>query len=559
MKGKYFLSDYLIHKNIKLEKGVINLINAPAGSGKTTFVFNNLVNETYKYIKFNSGDNNIKDINFKNDLNKVLYICDTKMLKDKTLNKYENTTMILKENFFNDIENDEYLINNLKSNRIIVMTYKQLGWCLSIDYMKDFISSNIKLIIMDEFHNLFYYNNKFNSDKDSSYQNIIDNLGELVENNLFIGLTATPYYADKEITTEKYKSLNSIYKPILNNDDIKEIRQYENKLLNKILNPVNEIKWLCLHHGDIIKTKNKILIYSEKIITCNKYKKLLSNAGYKVETLFTEKKLNKEQKLLKKYLIENEKYPDELDIIIVNKAYECGWDIKDNRVQIIIIDSCNPTVITQVRNRCRFDIEKLVCTMKEVKKVPEPYKTEDGYYRRYIEISNNGQTYHNYISDNFNIDFVLDEKYIGYKILENKKEIIDKYGSYDERKQCNWATFKKDLVRNGYYIKQINKSTYIFKRGYPEIIKDSKEAVKKEKNKKDKTEVKNYLNKIINKKLIKEEQKELIDKVNIRVNGKQQKSYKKINEGLKNLNLNYVIMPKKSNNTRYWIVKKISI
>ena len=72
-----------------------------------------------------------------------------------------------------------------------------------------------------------------------------------------------------------------------------------------------------------------------------------------------------------------------------------------------------------------------------------------------------------------------------------------------------------------------------------------------------KSELELYLDGIVDKRLHKEEQLELIEKINLRVNGKQQKSYSKLNEGLKMIGLNYIIIPKKSGSTRYWIVNKI--
>ena len=66
-----------------------------------------------------------------------------------------------------------------------------------------------------------------------------------------------------------------------------------------------------------------------------------------------------------------------------------------------------------------------------------------------------------------------------------------------------------------------------------------------------------YLDSVVGKKLFKEEQKELIETINVRVNGRMQRSYRKLNEGLEMIKLSYVILPKKSGNTRYWIVEKI--
>lgn len=565
MKGSYFLSEYLLKENIKLQQGYINVINAPAGSGKTTFVFKELINNTHSYINYELAfpeiiTNITKGYCFKSNLDKVIYVCDTKMLKDKTLEKYKNITTIFKDNFFKRAKTDELLLSKLRDGKITVMTYKQLGWCLGYNNIKNFIYDHIDLIIMDEFHNLFYYNNKFKTDKDHSYQNIIDKLPVLAMNHLLVCLTATTFYADTGIEQIKDTYAKALYRIILDKHNINEIRQYENKNYSKIINPVNNIKWLCLNKNKVDKLTigNKVLIFAEKIKTCNRYKNMLLKSGYRVETLFTESKLNDKQKKLRNYLIEHERYPDDLDILIINKAYETGWDLKDNRIQFVIIDSYNPTIITQVRNRCRFDIEKLTSALKEPTKIPYPYESKDGFYRTYIEFTtNDGNRNYGYICDNYTIKFILEEKYIGYKLPKDKTELIETYGSYDERKQCNWTTFKDDLKRNGYYIKKINKGTYIFEEGKFEIIKDSKKEIKRVKEENKNNELENYLEELIGKKLFKEEQVKLIQKIDVRVDGKQQKTYKKINMGLEMLRLNYMILPKKSNNLRYWIVEKI--
>lgn len=69
--------------------------------------------------------------------------------------------------------------------------------------------------------------------------------------------------------------------------------------------------------------------------------------------------------------------------------------------------------------------------------------------------------------------------------------------------------------------------------------------------------LKDYLQSIEGARLYKAEQDELIDKIDLRVNGRQQKSFKKLNEGLDMLKLKYVIIPKKSGSTRYWIVNRM--
>ena len=57
------------------------------------------------------------------------------------------------------------------------------------------------------------------------------------------------------------------------------------------------------------KIDGKVLIYTKKIATCKACKEKVSNAGYNVEYLCAKDKMNKTQKDLRKYLIENELLP----------------------------------------------------------------------------------------------------------------------------------------------------------------------------------------------------------------------------------------------------------
>ena len=75
-----------------------------------------------------------------------------------------------------------------------------------------------------------------------------------------------------------------------------------------------------------------------------------------------------------------------------------------------------------------------------------------------------------------------------------------------------------------------------------------------EEKKQDKLE--EYLEELIDKRLYKEEQKELAEKVNIRKDGKLLKSINSINAYFEEAKLNYYILPKKSNSKRYWTIIK---
>lgn len=74
-----------------------------------------------------------------------------------------------------------------------------------------------------------------------------------------------------------------------------------------------------------------------------------------------------------------------------------------------------------------------------------------------------------------------------------------------------------------------------------------------------KDELEGYLDSIVGEKLFNDEQKALINKIDLKVNGRQQKSYKKLNDGLEMINLPFIIIPKKSGSKRYWIIEKVEL
>ena len=80
MKKELWLSDAVEQYNKKFDKDVLNILNSHAGSGKTSYIFNNFLKNTHRYVK-GMPANTSYDLN----LDKVMYICDTNMLKQSIL------------------------------------------------------------------------------------------------------------------------------------------------------------------------------------------------------------------------------------------------------------------------------------------------------------------------------------------------------------------------------------------------------------------------------------------------------------------------------------------
>lgn len=456
MLGQYYLTDYMLTKEKKVALGNINLFNAWAGCGKTYFIFGEkgIIFNTSKYINYSNYNPYVKrafpeGYNLGFNLDKVIYITDTAMLKDKTLSKYKDITRVFDKETFKRAKDDDVQSKVLeKTGRVTIMTYSTFGWIMSKPILEKLIYNNFDCIIMDEFHNLFEYKNKYDNEEKHFYSAITDNLHNIALNSLLICLSATPYYADKGIEKGEEAS-KMLYTKMFSESESKELIRYEDKGVSIDMKIQNRIKCMCFEKvkNHIIGNNHKILIFTQQIKTAKKYRQRLLKAGYKVECLWSinaKEKLNQRQLDLREYIIEHEEYPEDLEILIINKAYDTGWDLKDTKVQYVIIDSSNPTIITQVRNRCRHDI-LLLC------------------YERYSDFGYDAKGNEIVYGDDY-FTFELPQEYLNKKLTkEDKDYLIDTYAWIKNNGKCSWNTFKKDLLVCG-YVTESDRGTYIHRK-----------------------------------------------------------------------------------------------
>lgn len=409
---KLRLSELIEQKNIKFELGQINLIEAPTGCGKSYYVQNVLLK---KHIMH---------------LNNVLYLTDTRMLKDCIIS--ENANYMIQSNkdmwenckTYIDFEKifDEKVSN---MNKVNIMCYHTLAILIkkypSIKYL---LENKFNLIICDEFHNLSKYGLRF--DNTGNLKELINYFYKLCNKTLMVALTATPYYLYEYNNSSKLVNLTGKYK----NELVKYteiITKFDN--INNYLRNCDIKKYLEL-------TNTKMLIYTELIKNEESICKYLNMIGIKSEYLCNDKKLTHKQKELRDYLIKNKEYPKDLQCLIINNAYECGWNLENENIQdiqIVIIDSKNPTTITQVRGRVRHDID-LLC-------IPE-----------FTNKNNEEQT----------IKFELPCRYLGIKLTkEFKEELVFLYATNRKGKRNTWATFKQDLLFNGYEVITTKNGSFI--------------------------------------------------------------------------------------------------
>ena len=123
----------------------------------------------------------------------------------------------------------------------------------------------------------------------------------------------------------------------------------------------------------------KALIYTDRISTVTEIVEELSNirlkswsTGYEKQikaiglwsTNNSSNEMTEEQILCRKSIIETGMIPDDIDVIIINSAYETGINIKDSRIETVVVNSVDLDTQIQARGRVRKDIANLYLKSK---------------------------------------------------------------------------------------------------------------------------------------------------------------------------------------------------
>lgn len=336
--GKLFLTEVM--SKYKLEShfvnDAINLIVAPTGSGKTTYIFD--------YIKQHGRNSfNLYDGSTIYDED-VIYVVDTSNLRQAITLAYGNQLIddfdLTDEEVFITFENDAvYCKNGMR-----IMTYYALNQ--KLENGEIFLCNTV---IFDEFHSLFRYKN---SNFGNQYRCLYKSLRDLLElNNRIIALTATPDSIFDEYEVHYTEDLILDVIPDEYSDElISYTSQYQINYNDplKLLNDLPFNKALIYFAGSIDKLKELHQVLSEQF-----------NVSYIISK--QRESYNQEMKKLADSIIKTGLLPDDLDILIVNQTFETGIDIIDERVDTYLSYSYNSdflddTAKIQSRGRIRHDI-----------------------------------------------------------------------------------------------------------------------------------------------------------------------------------------------------------
>ena len=399
---KYKTLNELWHERGYRVSNGISLIVAPCGSGKTYFTFNTLI----------QGEK----------LENIVYLCDTSNLKRAVrLDKdYSHLCRFYSKNDDNNVVNNSIEFGEgFGENKITVMTYAQFGY-----YAKRNLDSfkKIKLIVMDEAHQIVDYRMKFDNEDSDMYEVAIEKIKSLSRQAKVVMLSATP----ELITYNKGLKVPTTY-DFSNEPEIKRLR--ENIVIPYRTN--REIKKVIKDFKKVTtRTGVKMLVYTDRIATVNDIVKTCFNEGVRAVGLWS---LNNKENVMSTHQLEvlesvvkDGMIPDNIDILIINASLQTGINIKNNDIDWVLVNSTNKTTQIQARSRVRKDIDRLYL------------KSEDS------EISN---------------DIELDEKWLNRPLTSNdKKELSNEIQLYDERgRLIKWKGLSLRLIEQGYKIEDLTK------------------------------------------------------------------------------------------------------
>lgn len=319
---KKYLSEIL--KDVELDNN--SLIVAPTGSGKTHYIFNDLIKK-----------------------GKYLYLCDNENLKAsiETKNRtYSNRKELIGFDTFS----------------IEVMCYKEFG--RKVRYNNNIVH-NYNTIFCDEIHNLIDYQT-FGDDTDLSH--VIKELFKEYSNTKIIYFTATPYYL--KVLEKKHTELSQTLS-IYDYSTSKEIMRYVNKR-EAYINHLSQVQFQLDEYKQAFEYSNlKCLIFTREISVMKNLEKMCVEKNLKPICIWSRKnehyEMSKEQLDVRDHLIKTGELLAPYNVLIMNRALETGINIYDKNMNLAIINTTNLTQQIQVRGRIRHDIDLLIVRTNDQK------------------------------------------------------------------------------------------------------------------------------------------------------------------------------------------------
>lgn len=495
MNKETFSNKISIEEIEKWEQNTTVILNGGTGTGKTFFICNKLAN----YIK-EKNKHTFKISNRK----KILYVCNRdKLRKD-----------IIEE------------VKSLGNEDIIdVTTYQAI---------QSFIINNIELAeydyyVFDETH-YFTSDSSFNKHTDLSYKYAISRKNTV---SIYMSATANELFTKLKNDNNKH---NKYYEYVIEKDYSYVEKLYflsgkdcmKNKILEVMKDSDDKIVYFC---NSTEKAYNLYLSLSDKAhFYCSK-----NNAKFKDYS---------ELDCIKKI---DDTVSFDKQLLITTVALDNGINLKDRNIKHIFCDVFDTDKLIQCLGRKRIVDDNDTCKFyikKFTKRDINGYKTSINNILKPAKMFRSDR-------DKFDIEYVAKRNFpsniIYVEKSEGKESII-----FNE---LQYSKYILDLI-NIARMEDVGYKKYILGklgRSMKRLNIVDEEQIKIDNDKK---ELEEYLDSLIGNKLLKDEQTELINAIGLKDGrGRLQKSISLLNEYFETNKMGYIIIPKKSNGKRYWILE----
>lgn len=330
MKGTKYLSELVDCS--ALQKGQLNVIKAPTGSGKTYFALN--------YIPSLTND----------ALHNVVYLIDTINGKEQIVRNYNATSEYY--GWSKEVELGGMWFE--PDNRVVVITYAKFGVLFerNIEFYKNF-----SYIICDEIHSLLRFQNY---SKKPNYHSIARQVLEQAvkqKSGIVIALTATPDTIKNQF--------NAPSAEIAINQE--ELIQYDIKQVEGYTNPIT-----VLSKVDVGTVG---LCYFSRIHQMIEFEQEAKQMGFSPVSIWSinnkDHPMNDEQLETRRSILESWTIPPQYDLLIINSSSETSLKIK-SKVDYVIVHSSNPDTQVQVRGRINSDLMTLYLPVEGVSEIVVP-------------------------------------------------------------------------------------------------------------------------------------------------------------------------------------------
>ena len=330
MKGTKYLSELVDCS--ALQKGQLNVIKAPTGSGKTYFALN--------YIPSLTND----------ALHNVVYLIDTINGKEQIVRNYNATSEYY--GWSKEVESGGMWFE--PDNRVVVITYAKFGVLFerNIEFYKNF-----SYIICDEIHSLLRFQNY---SKKPNYHSIARQVLEQAvkqKSGIVIALTATPATIKNQF--------NAPSAEIAINQE--ELIQYDIKQVEGYTNPIT-----VLSKVDVGTVG---LCYFSRIHQMIEFEQEAKQMGFSPISIWStnnkDHPMNDEQLEARRSVLETWTIPPQYDLLIINSSSETSLKIK-SKVDYVIVHSSNPDTQVQVRGRINSDLMTLYLPVEGVSEIVVP-------------------------------------------------------------------------------------------------------------------------------------------------------------------------------------------